>query len=252
VLAGLLGIGGGAIIVPALGLALELFGTDPDVVQHVAVGSSLAIIIPTGIFSSLSHFRRGAVDLHALRLWVPFILAGTLTGGLMAGLFSGNALRILFGVIAFTVAINILTGALQKLIGHLKGSTRTHRAFAFVTGYLSALMGIGGGSLSVPVQVALGQTMHNAVGTGAAIGVAIALAGTTGFVVSGWTATNLPPFSLGFVNLPAVALVGVLASATAPLGAGLAHRLDQRALKLIFAGFLMLMGLNMFWKALAG
>jgi uncharacterized membrane protein YfcA len=118
-------------------------------------------------------------------------------------------------------------------------------------GYLSALMGIGGGSLSVPTIVAFGETMHKAVGTGAAIGVFIAIGGTIGFIVSGWGQTGLPPLSLGYVNLIALVLVGGFAALTAPIGVNIAHRLDQKTLKYVFAVFLVVVGANMIWKALA-
>lgn len=251
VMAGLLGVGGGAIIVPALALCLDMLGYSHEIVQHVAVGTSLAIIIPTGISSARSHFKRGSLDVRVLRLWAPFILTGTLIGGLMARWFPGDALRIVFAVIAYLVAANIVFDVLRKLIGRLDGSAATHRILAFVIGYLSALMGIGGGSLSVPTQVALGATMHKAVGTSAALGVAIAIGGTIGFIVSGWGVALLPPFSLGYVSLPAVAVVGLVATFAAPLGAAMAHRLDQKTLKLVFAVFLVIVGTQMLWKALA-
>lgn len=250
--AGLLGIGGGAIIVPALSNALLLLGYDADVVQHVAVGTSLAIIIPTGIMSALAHHKRGALDLNVLRLWVPFIVTGTFIGGLMAGLFSGDVLRIVFAIMAFVIAANIIFAFQTKLMGHLHGSSLTHRISAFVVGYISSLMGIGGGSLTVPTLVAFGATMHAAVGTSAAVGVAIAISGTLGFIISGWGAGGLPPLSLGYINLVAMVLVAVLAALFAPLGAALAHRLDQKTLKYVFAAFLIVVGLNMLWKVLAG
>jgi uncharacterized protein len=249
--AGLLGIGGGAIIVPALGNALLLLGYDPDVVQHVAVGTSLAIIIPTGIMSARAHHKRGALDQRVLRLWTPFIVAGTFIGGLMAGWFSGDVLRIVFAVMAFLIAANIVFAFQTRLMGHLHGSSLVHRALAFVVGFVSSLMGIGGGSLTVPTLVAFGSTMHAAVGTSAAVGVAIAISGTLGFIISGWNNAGLPPLSLGYVNLLALVLVAVLAALCAPLGAALAHRLDQRALKYVFAAFLVAVGLNMLWKVLA-
>lgn len=252
VAAGLLGIGGGAIIVPALSNALLLLGYDADVVQHVAVGTSLAIIIPTGIMSALAHHKRGALDLNVLRLWVPFIVAGTFIGGLMAGLFSGDVLRIVFAVMAFVIAANIIFAFQTRLMGHLHGSSLTHRISAFVVGYISSLMGIGGGSLTVPTLVAFGATMHAAVGTSAAVGVAIAISGTLGFIISGWGADGLPPLSLGYINLVALVLVAVLAAVFAPLGAALAHRLNQKTLKYVFAAFLVVVGLNMLWKVLAG
>ena len=250
--AGLLGIGGGAIIVPALSNALLLLGYDADVVQHVAVGTSLAIIIPTGIMSARAHAKRGALDGRVLRLWTPFIVAGTFIGGLMAGLFSGDVLRIIFAVMAFVIAANIVFAFQTRLMGHLQGSSAVHRASGFVVGYISSLMGIGGGSLTVPTLVAFGATMHAAVGTSAAIGVAIAVSGTLGFAISGWGESGLPPLSLGYINLLALVLVAVLAALCAPLGAALAHRLDQKTLKYVFAAFLVAVGLNMLWKVLAG
>jgi len=250
--AGLLGIGGGAIIVPALSTALSLMGYDSDLVQHVAVGTSLAIIIPTGIMSARAHYKRGALDMRVLKLWAPFIVAGTFIGGLMAGFFSGDVLRIVFAVMAFVIAANIVTGFQTKLMGHLDGSSWTHRISATVVGYLSSLMGIGGGSLTVPTLVAFGATMHAAVGTSAAIGVAIALSGTLGFIVSGWGISGLPPLSLGYINLVALVLVAVLAAVFAPLGAALAHKMDQKTLKYVFAAFLVVVGLNMLWKVLFG
>ncbi|KKC37329.1 membrane protein [Devosia epidermidihirudinis] len=250
--AGLLGIGGGAIIVPALATALSIMGYGSDQVQHVAVGTSLAIIIPTGIMSARAHYQRGALDMSVLKLWAPFIVVGTLIGGLMAGFFSGDVLRIVFAVMAFIIAANIVFGFQTRLMGHLKGSSLTHRVSAFVVGYISALMGIGGGSLTVPTLVAFGTSMHAAVGTSAGIGVAIAISGTIGFIISGWGVEGLPPLSLGYINLVALVLVAVLAAAFAPLGAALAHRMDQKTLKYVFAAFLVVVGLNMLWKVLAG
>jgi uncharacterized membrane protein YfcA len=251
IFAGLLGIGGGAIIVPALAFAFDALGYPDEIGQHVAVASSLAIIIPTGIMSARSHNKRGAVDATILRLWAPFVLAGCLIGGLMAGWFSGDVLRVVFGVMAFFIAINIVTPFQQRLMGHLRSSPLTHRVAASIVGYISALMGIGGGSLSVPTITAFGETMHKAVGTGAAIGVFIAIGGTLGFVVSGWGEGGLPPLSVGYVNLIAFALVGGFAALCAPAGAALAHRLEQKTLKYIFAVFLVLVGSNMIWRAIA-
>jgi uncharacterized membrane protein YfcA len=252
VAAGLLGIGGGAIIVPALATALQLMGYDSDVVQHVAVGTSLAIIIPTGISSARAHDKRGAVDREVLKLWAPCIVAATLIGGLMAGLYTGDVLRIVFGVMALFIAANIVLPFQERLMGHLGGSKLTHRIAATVVGYVSALMGVGGGSLSVPTLHAFGATMHRAVGTGAAIGVFIALSGTLGFIISGWNAEGRPPLSLGYINIPALVLIGVAAALCAPFGAAIAHKLQQRTLKLAFAAFLTFVGLNMLWKVAFG
>ena len=251
VAAGLLGIGGGVIIVPILSYAFETMGFSGDIAQHAAVASSLAIIIPTGTMSARSHYKRGAVDVETLKLWAPFVFAFTLIGGLLAHWFSGDVLRIVFGVIAMLIAFNIITPFQQRLMGHLRGSATTHRVAASIVGFLSSLMGIGGGSLSVPTMVAFGKTMHTAVGTGAAIGVFIAIGGTIGFVISGWGVPGLPPLSLGYVNLIALALVGGFAALTAPVGAAIAHRLNQKTLKYVFAVFLVIVGLNMIWKAIS-
>ena len=250
--AGLLGIGGGAIIVPALSTALLLLGYDSDVVQHVAVATSLGIIIPTGIMSARAHYKRGAMDVRIFKLWAPFIVVGTFVGGLIAGYFSGDVLRVVFAVMAFVIAANIVFGFQTKLMGHLHGSSITHRISALIVGFISALMGIGGGSLTVPTLVAFGATMHAAVGTSAAIGVAIAISGTIGFIISGWGVQGLPPLSLGYINLVALVLVAVLAALFAPVGAALAHRMDQKTLKYVFAAFLTVVGLQMLWKVLAG
>ena len=252
VAAGLLGIGGGAVIVPALSTSMLIMGFDSDVVQHVAVGTSLAIIIPTGFVSARSHFKRGSLDVAVLKLWAPFIVVGTFVGGLMAGLFSGDVLRIVFAVMAFVIAANIVFGFQTKLMAHLKDSKATHRIAALIVGYISSLMGVGGGSLTVPTLVAFGQTMHKAVGTSAAIGVAIALSGTLGFLISGWGVSDLPPFSVGYINIAALVVVGALAALFAPLGAALAHRMSPTKLKYVFATFLVAVGLNMLWKVIAG
>ena len=252
VAAGLLGIGGGAVIVPALSTSMLIMGFDSDVVQHVAVGTSLAIIIPTGFVSARSHFKRGSLDVGVLKLWAPFIVVGTFVGGLMAGLFSGDVLRIVFAVMAFVIAANIVFGFQTRLMAHLKDSKATHRIAALIVGYISSLMGVGGGSLTVPTLVAFGQTMHKAVGTSAAIGVAIALSGTLGFLISGWGVSDLPPFSLGYINVVALVLVGALAALFAPLGAALAHKMSPTRLKYVFATFLVAVGLNMLWKVIAG
>ena len=252
VFAGLLGVGGGVIIVPILSTAFEAMGFSGDVAQHDAVASSLAIIMPTGAMSARSHYKRGAVDVNALKLWAPFVAVATFVGGFLARWFTGEALRIVFGVIALLIALNIITPLQKRLMGHLKSSKTTHRVAATIVGFLSSLMGIGGGSLSVPTMAAFGATMHEAVGTGAAIGVFIAIGGTLGYIISGWGVPGTPPLSLGYVNLIAFVLVGGFAALTAPLGAALAHRLNQKTLRYVFAVFLVLVGLNMIWKAITG
>ena len=249
--AGLLGVGGGIVMVPAIALTLEVMGYDQGVFQHVAVGTSLAVIIVTGLSSARAHHRRGAVMVDIVRLWAPTLMIAALVGGLMSRLYSGDVLRVVFGVVALFVALNIVLPIQRLLMGQLRDSPITHRLSAAFVGYVSALMGVGGGALSVPTLVAFGHQMHKAVGTGAALGVLIGLPGALGFVVSGWTVEGRPPLSLGYVNLPALLLVGLTASMCAPLGATLAHRLDQTVLKRVFAVYLLVVGARMILQALA-
>ena len=250
-MAGLLGVGGGIVMVPAMAVAFEFIGYDANVYHHVAVGTSLAVIIATGIASARAHHGRGAVMGNVLKLWGPFIVGAALVGGLMARLYSGDMLRIIFGVVALFVALNIILPVQRNLMARLGGSALTNRISAAFIGYISALMGIGGGSLSVPTLVAFGNSMHKAVGTSAALGVLLAVPATVGFVISGWGVAGRPPMSLGYVNIPAMLVIGIMATSVAPFGAALAHKLDQKHLKLAFGLFLLVVGVRMLWQVLA-
>ena len=250
-MAGLLGVGGGIVMVPAMALAFEIIGISSGVYHHVAVGTSLAVIVATGLASARAHHGRGAVMFDVLKIWGPFIVGAALVGGLMARLYSGDVLRIIFGVVALFVALNIILPVQRKLMARLGGSRLTNRLSAAFIGYVSALMGIGGGSLSVPTLVAFGNSMHKAVGTSAALGVLLAIPATIGFVISGWDMPGRPFLSLGYVNIPAMLIIGIVAANVAPFGAALAHRLDQKQLKLAFGLFLLVVGTRMLWQALA-
>jgi uncharacterized protein len=252
VIAGLFGVGGGIITVPAMAFTLQALGYDADIVMHVAVGTSLATIIGVGSASARAHNSHGAVDWALLRLWAPALIISALLGGIMAGLYSGDVLRIIFGVMAMFIAVNMILPVQRRMMERLKASPTTNRISAFLIGYVSSLMGIGGGSLSVPTMVAFGYPAHTAVGTGSALGVVLAVPGAIGFMISGWGEMGLPPLSLGYVNLAAMLLIGGVASLTAPIGAGLAHRLDQKQLKRAFAAFLIIVGLRMIYQAVMG
>lgn len=252
VMAGLLGIGGGIIMVPAMVLAYQLLGYNPDVLMHVAVGTSLAVIIPTGLRSARSHDRRGAVDHGILKLWGPWIVGASLIGGLMAGLYTSAALQIIFGVMALFIALNMALPVQRKFMESMAGVPMVNRISAVIIGYVSALMGIGGGSLTVPTLTALGNPIHTAVGTSSALGVLLAVPAMIGFVISGWSAVGTPPLSLGFINIPSLVLIGGLATLTAPLGVTLAHKLDAKLLKIVFAIFLIVVGGRMIVQAFAG
>lgn len=252
VAAGLLGIGGGIVMVPAMVFAYQLLGYSPEVLMHVAVGTSLAIIIPTGWRSARSHMARGSVDMGTARLWAPFIVAASLLGGLMAGLYSGGVLKLVFGVVALLVALNMVVPVKKPVLEGIAHLRWVNRVAALVIGYTSALMGIGGGSLTVPTLVAFGKPMHTAVGTSSALGVILAVPAVIGFVISGWNVPGTPPLSLGYVNIPSFVLIGVLATVTVPWGVAIAHKLNAQMLKAVFALFLLFVGSRMILQALMG
>lgn len=249
--AGLLGVGGGLVVVPVVYSALGVTDMDALYRMHVAVATSLALIIPTSIRSAQAHYRRGAVDAALLRRWAAPMTAGVIAGVLAASALPSASLSLLFAVVVLVMAAYLaLTSAHAPTVsGTVVPSWRT-LPVPFSVGALSTMMGIGGGSLSVPAMSWLGYAVHRAVGTSAAFGLLIALPATLGFVLSGWGRGGLPPGSLGFVNLIALACLLPTTLLCVPLGVRLAHRLPERPLKLAFAGFLLLVGLRMLAAAL--
>lgn len=245
VLAGLLGVGGGIIVVPVLYSLLGFIDIDPSVRMHVAVGTSLASIVFTSFVSARAHHRRGAVDVSLLKSWGPWLFAGALAGMAIAGALDGAALRAVFGVVALCVAAYMaLTPADFRIRDRLPSGPAGGGA-GFTIGGVSAMMGIGGGTLCVPYFNAFGYPVHRAVATAAAIGLIIALPAAIGFVWTGWGLSALPSASVGHVNLLGLLLIAPFSSLTAPLGVRLAHFLPPRALKLAFAFFLLLTSLRM-------
>jgi len=237
-LAGLLGVGGGIVIVPVLFWGLTLFGFPSAIISHLAVATSLAVIIPTSISSMRAHSRRGTVDWSLFRLWGPAVFAGALIGGIMSKFISGAGLRLVFGVVGLLVAVNMASPKHLVVSSRLPESGWVNRAIATVIGFISSLMGIGGGTLSVPTLTGFSYPVHRAVGTSAALGLLIALPGTAGFIWSGLGVAGRPPLSLGFVSLPAVLIIAPVSFLMAPHGARLAHALNPRYLRLAFAFFL--------------
>lgn len=247
ILAGLLGVGGGIIVVPVLFTMLGLIDIDPSVRMHVAVGTSLASIVLTSLVSARSHHKRGAVDTDLLKSWGGWIFAGSVAGTLIAGVVSGPALSAVFAVVALCVALYMSLTKPDFRVRDQLPSGPAGWASGSVIGGLSAMMGIGGGTLCVPFFNAFGFPVHRAVGTAAAIGLIIAVPATIGFVITGWGVPALPQASVGHVNLLGLVLIAPFTTLTAPLGVRLAHRLSPRALKLAFAFFLLATSARMFY-----
>ncbi|MGE5477168.1 MAG: sulfite exporter TauE/SafE family protein [Bacteroidales bacterium] len=250
IIAGLLGVGGGIVVVPVLFHLFTHLGVDEAIRMQVAVGTSLATIVATAWSSASAHYKRGTVDREFLRGHGPFIVAGVLLGSTVAAAVKGPALTAVFGVVALVVALQLSFGSPNWKLGeHLpKGGVRA--AVGTVIGALSAMMGIGGGTMTVPYMTMYGVPVHRAVGTAAATGFLIGVPGMIGFVVGGWNAPSLPPGSMGFVSLVGLALIAPTSVLCAPLGARLAHKLNTTVLKRIFAVFLGFTSARMFYSIL--
>ncbi len=246
---GLFGIGGGAVVVPALYLIFSALGVDEDVRMHVAVGTSLSTIIATSWRSLTAHRQAGAVDFDILKTWGPWIMLGAVTGALLAGFASTEALLVVFGVGLLLISVQMGLGSAHwRLFRDLpRGAWRAVMAGGI--GLFSALMGIGGGAFGVTVLTLSGRPIHQAVATASGFGAAIALPAALGYAIVGWGREGLPPWSLGFISLPGFFLLAALTMTTAPIGARLAHRLPQQALKRAFAIFLALIALNLLREA---
>ncbi|WP_243545485.1 sulfite exporter TauE/SafE family protein [Pseudodesulfovibrio tunisiensis] len=244
ILAGLLGIGGGLVIVPMLAFAFPAQGFAHEHIQHLALGTSLATIIFTSMSSVRAHHSRGAVDWKTFWRITPGIITGTYLGSVIAGSLSTNFLKGFFAIFLYFVAANMLLGAKPKGSRQLPGTAGIFGVGNGI-GIFSALVGIGGGTLSVPFLSWCNVAMHTAIGTAAAIGLPIAISGTIGYIVSGWNATNLPDYTIGYIYLPALLGIIVTSTLTAPLGARLAHSLPVGKLKKIFAILLLVVATRM-------
>lgn len=238
--AGLLGVGGGAIMVPVLALMFAAQGFPETHLMHLALGTSMAAIIFTSISSLRAHHGHGAVRWPIVRIIAPGILVGTFAGAQLASIVPTRPLAIFFTVFMSYVAFQMLANIKPKPSRQLPGTFGMFVVGSGI-GVVSALVAIGGGSLSVPFMTWCNVKMHEAIGTSAAIGFPIAVAGTLGYLVGGWGAGGLPAWSFGYVYLPALAACVVTSMLTAPLGAKAAHSLPVATLKKIFAGVILLL-----------
>ncbi|MCB1492964.1 MAG: sulfite exporter TauE/SafE family protein [Rhodobiaceae bacterium] len=244
--AGLLGVGGGAVMVPVLFQFFELLGIDPDVCMHLALGTSLGIIVPTSVRSFRAHQQRGAVDMELLKAWIVPVILGVAGASLIAAWISGAGLRAIFAIIALAVAVKLFFAKADWRLGDDIPGGIWRPVFGFVIGFFSTLMGIGGGTFNNTLMTLYNRPMHQAVATSSGLGFLIAVPATLGFIYAGWGKPDLPPFSLGYVNFLGILLVIPTSMYFAPLGAKVAHSLSRRRLEMAFAIFLTIVSVRFF------
>jgi uncharacterized protein len=239
-MAGMFGIGGGAVIVPVLYEVFRVLGVDDHVRMQLCVGTSLAIIVPTNIRSYLTHRAKGAVDERVVKLWVAPAIGGIVIGSVLAAFAPPAVFRLAFVVLAGVIAFKLLFGRDSWRIADDFPGQPAMSGFGLLVGLSSSLMGVSGGSVANMIQTLYGRSIHQAVGTSAALGVPISVAGTIGYALAGLPHQGLlPPLSIGFISLLGVIVMAPVSSLVAPYGARLAHALPRRRLEIGFAVFLL-------------
>jgi len=239
-LAGLFGIGGGAVIVPVLFEVFRILGVPEAVRMQLCIGTSMAIIVPTAVRSYWAHRAKGLVIPGVLRSWSLPAVVGVAVGSIAAAIAPPGVFELAFVVIAGIIAAKFLAGREDWVFAHHLPSEPAMTVWGFLIGLASSLMGISGGSLGTMVLTLSGKPLHNAVATSAGIGVPITIAGTLGYVLAGLPhQAVLPPLSVGFVSVIGVALIAPISSYIAPFGARLAHALPRRWLEIGFGSFLL-------------
>ncbi len=239
-LAGLLGIGGGSIVVPVLDDSFRALGVDESVCLHLAVGTSLAIIVPTSLRSLRSHRAKGAVDMALVRSMAVPVVVGVCLGAVVARYSDGAILKVVWIVCAILISIKFYFGAAWRLGDTMPGKP-VQVVYGGFVGLASSLMSIGGGAFITAYMTAYGRSILRAVATSSAFGPLISIPGVIGFAWAGWNVAGLPPGSLGYVNIPGAILVVPASVIAAPLGVRIAHGISKRGLELAFATFLALM-----------
>jgi uncharacterized membrane protein YfcA len=241
ILAGLFGIGGGAIIVPVLYEIFRVLGVPEDVRMQLCIGTSLAIIVPTTVRSYLGHKKRGAVVPEVMRIWTLPAIAGVALGAIAASYAPAPVFKIAFLLFVSFVAVRMLWGTHRWSLGKQLPGRGLQSLFGFITGLFSSLVGVSGGSISNAALTLYGRSMQEAVATSSGLGVPITIAGTIGYMIAGWShRAVLPSLSIGFVSLIGFALMAPVSSYTANWGVRLAHWLPRRGLEIGFGIFLLL------------
>jgi len=252
VLAGLLGVGGGIILVPAFFFAFSSLGYNSPQLMQICLATSLATIIFTSIRSVSSHHKKGAVDWNILKTWAPGIVVGAFIGVFIAAGLRSDTLLMIFGILALIVGLYMAFSQANWRLGETMPTGIKRAILSPIIGFLSVLMGIGGGSLGVPIMTLHGRPIHRAVATAAGFGLIIAVPSAITFLLTPIPDAGRPPFNIGHVNIAAFLVIISMTLLTAPLGAKLAHSLDPKPLKRVFAVFLILVALNMLRKAYFG
>lgn len=248
-LAGLFGVGGGAVIVPVLYEVFRVIGVPEEVRMPLVVGTSLAVIIPTSIRSYRAHLAKGLVDTSIIKIWAVPVVLGVIGGSLIARYAPPDVFKAVFVAVAFASAMRLLFASDRWKLGDDMPGPFLMRIYGLIIGVLSALMGIGGGQLSSLFMTFYGRPIHQAVATSSGLGVLISIPGALGYIYAGWPKMDiLPPLSLGYVSLIGFLLFIPTSIWTAPIGARLAHRLSKRRLEVAFGIFLLVVCARFFWS----
>lgn len=249
-LAGLLGVGGGAFLVPVLYELFSYFGVAESVRMHMVLGTSLAVIVPTALRSFSGHYAKGAVDMAAWRRLAPWVALGVVLGVLTAKVASTDALKWIWIAAGSFIGLKFALGRDDLRLGERLPTSKGVEAVALVIGLVSALMSIGGGMFIVSLLTLYGFPIHSAVATSAGFGPVISIPGTLGFVWAGWNVPLRPPYSLGYVNVPAALLIMPTSMLAVPWGVRAAHALPKRKLEIAFAVFLACVVARFLWSLL--
>ncbi len=247
-LAGLLGVGGGAFLVPILYELFTYFGVDEAVRMHMVLGTSLAVIVPTALRSFSGHYAKGAVDMTAWRRLAPWVALGVILGVLVAKVSSTAGLKWIWVFAGTFVGLKFGLGRDDWRLGERLPQSRGLEAVAVLIGLVSALMSIGGGMFIVSLLTLYGYPIHTAVATSAGFGPVISIPGTLGFIWAGWDVPARPPYSLGYVNVPAALLIMPTSMLAVPWGVRAAHALPKRKLEIAFAVFLACVVARFLWS----
>ncbi|WP_378942192.1 sulfite exporter TauE/SafE family protein [Mesorhizobium sp. ANAO-SY3R2] len=250
ILAGLFGIGGGAILVPVLVQALAIMEIDESIRMHLAIATSLGIVVPTSIRSFLAHRKHGAVDMALLKSWAFVLPLGAIFASAVAAVISGASLKWIFTGIATVVGIKMLLNRPGWIVASDLPAQPARSAYGLLIGFFSTLMGVGGGIMNNTFMMLHNQPIKRAVATSSGVGVLISIPAVIGLIVAGWQRPELPPLSLGYVNMMAVALIMPISILAAPVGARIAHAAPKRALEISFGIFLLVVAAQFGWTLL--